>query len=117
MQTISNETLQQYTDLLKSNEKVMPDIYFALLSQLNPQQQDWLRQQAAQTAVGQFGKGIYVRALIEISNYCKNKIVLIDKRLETAQERIGRIRRGEYEKTERIGSCNTDDKSLLQKET
>ena len=72
MQTISNETLQQYTDLLKSNEKVMPDIYLALLSQLNPQQQDWLRQQAAQTAVGQFGKGIYVRALIEISNYCKN---------------------------------------------
>ena len=49
MQTISNETLQQYTDLLKSNEKVMPDIYLALLSQLNPQQQDWLRQQAAQS--------------------------------------------------------------------
>lgn len=72
MHTISNETLQQYTDLLKSNEKVTPDIYLALLSQLNPQQQDWLRQQAAQTAVGQFGKGIYVRALIEISNYCKN---------------------------------------------
>ena len=41
----------------------------------------------------------------------------MDKRLETAQERIGRIRRGEYEKTERIGSCNTDDKYLLQKET
>ena len=51
------------------------------------------------------------------TNYCKNKIVLIDKRLETAQERMGRIRRGEYEKTERIGSCNIDDKSLLQKET
>ena len=41
----------------------------------------------------------------------------MDKRLKTAQERMGRIRRGEYEKTERIGSCNTDDKSLLQKET
>ena len=57
---------------LASPAKVPADVWRALLSELNAGQRTQLAHFARDVAKGHFGNGVYVRALIEISSYCRN---------------------------------------------
>ena len=48
------------------------DEWMILLSSLNDAEREYLRVKAQEVAVSHYGKGIFVRALLEISSYCKN---------------------------------------------
>lgn len=48
------------------------DEWMILLSSLNAEEREYLRFKAAEVAVAHYGKGVYVRALLEISSYCRN---------------------------------------------
>ena len=52
--------------------KVSADVWRALLTELGDEEKLRLAQKARGVAQLQFGKGVYVRALIEISSYCRN---------------------------------------------
>ena len=52
--------------------KVSADVWRALLTELCDEEKLRLAQKARGVAQLQFGKGVYVRALIEISSYCRN---------------------------------------------
>ncbi len=48
------------------------DEWMILLSSLDNGEREYLRVKAQEVAVSHYGKGIFVRALLEISSYCKN---------------------------------------------
>lgn len=48
------------------------DEWMILLSSLDDSEREYLRVKAQEVAVSHYGKGIFVRALLEISSYCKN---------------------------------------------
>lgn len=68
----SDQILSQWIADMQSGERLSAEVYTALLGELSAEQQLYVRQCACETAVRQFGKGIYVRGLMEISSYCRN---------------------------------------------
>lgn len=58
--------------VLASCERVSADIWRTLLTSIDDVQRQELARRAQSTAQSVFGKGVYVRALIEISSYCRN---------------------------------------------
>ncbi len=59
-------------DKLREKHELASDEYRALLLTRNPQDVEYLLSQAREVAQENFGKGIYLRGLIEISNVCRN---------------------------------------------
>lgn len=59
-------------DCLAAGDDLSRDEWMILLSSLNTDEREYLRSKAAETAERHYGKGIFVRALIEISSYCHN---------------------------------------------
>ena len=59
-------------DKLKKQQRLAPEEYRALLTMHDPQDVDYLMTQAREVAHQQFGKGIYLRGLIELTNVCRN---------------------------------------------
>ena len=59
-------------ECLSTTEKVQREEWRTLLTALNDDERNILRLAAEQVATGKFGKGIYIRGLIEISSYCRN---------------------------------------------
>lgn len=59
-------------DRLRDEHKLAPDEYRALLVSDEPDVIEYLRSQAREEAERQFGNGIYLRGLIELSNVCRN---------------------------------------------
>ena len=59
-------------DRLRDEHKLAPDEYRALLVSDEPDVIEYLRSQAREVAERQFGNGIYLRGLIELSNVCRN---------------------------------------------
>ena len=57
---------------LKTQHTASRDELIFLIKNINDDEREALRQAAQETAVGVFGKKIYIRGLIEISSYCKN---------------------------------------------
>ena len=58
--------------LLSTGKRVPADVWRRLLTQLGTGERERLALLAREVAQRHFGKGIYVRALIEISSYCRN---------------------------------------------
>ena len=56
---------------LSSTESVPADVWHSLLT-FDGNEREELARMARELTVANFGKGVYVRALIEISSYCKN---------------------------------------------
>ena len=54
------------------SERVPAKVWHCLLTQLNAKERQRLSLWAREVSQTRFGKGIYVRALIEISSYCRN---------------------------------------------
>ena len=59
-------------DTLRDCHDLAPKQYQALLTMSDPDDVEYLFGQAREVAQRQFGKGIYLRALIELSNVCQN---------------------------------------------
>lgn len=59
-------------DRLYHGDALGRDEWMVLLSSLNADEREYLRAKAQEVAVSHYGKGVFVRALIEISSYCKN---------------------------------------------
>lgn len=57
---------------LACGDHVSHDEWIVLLSMLSAEEREYLRSKASEVAVKHYGKGIFVRALIEISSYCRN---------------------------------------------
>lgn len=64
--------MRHIVDRLREEHVLKPDEYRALLAMRDPLDVDYLMTQAREVAQGQFGKGIYLRGLIELSNVCRN---------------------------------------------
>ena len=59
-------------DSLHRGDVLSRDEWMSLLSSLNADEREYLRSKAQEVAVAHYGKGVFVRALLEISSYCKN---------------------------------------------
>lgn len=57
---------------LADGDTLSRDEWMILLSSLDDGEREYLRIKAQEVAVSHYGKGIFVRALLEISSYCKN---------------------------------------------
>lgn len=57
---------------LADGEYLTHDEWLLLLSSLDAEEREYLRSKAQEKAVAHYGKGVFVRALLEISSYCKN---------------------------------------------
>ena len=64
--------MKELINRLRDNHHLPADGYRALLTMRDQEHVAYLMDQARQVAVRQFGKGIYVRGLIELSNVCRN---------------------------------------------
>lgn len=64
--------MRDLVDHLRDCHELTPEQYRALLTMRNRQDVDYLMQQAHEVSQQHFGKGIYVRGLIELSNACRN---------------------------------------------
>ena len=63
---------REIIDRLASGDKLKREEWMILLGSLDDNEREYLHAKAAATAVQHYGKGVFVRALIEISSYCKN---------------------------------------------
>lgn len=57
---------------LEKNERLEREEFRWILTETDEQDRDWIRQRARSIADEIYGKNIYLRGLIECSNYCKN---------------------------------------------
>lgn len=59
-------------DKLRQEHRLLPEEYRQLITGCGTEEKDYLHRQARQIAGQHFGNKVYVRGLIEISNYCRN---------------------------------------------
>lgn len=59
-------------DRLREKHKLEPEQYRALLTMRDPQDVEYLMSQAREVAQLKFGKHVFLRGLIELSNVCRN---------------------------------------------
>ena len=64
--------MKQIIDRLREKHELAADEYRVLLTMQNPQDVEYLICQAREVAQQQFGQGIFLRGLIELSNVCRN---------------------------------------------
>lgn len=57
---------------LEKNEKLEREEFRLILTEIKEQEIDWIKKRARNIADEVYGKKIYLRGLIECSNYCKN---------------------------------------------
>lgn len=69
---MADKNLDDIIGKLKSGKQVERDVWHYLLTSLDKAQKETLYRCAADIAVSNFGHGIFIRGLIEISSYCKN---------------------------------------------
>lgn len=72
LDSIQDTTLSAWTETLRRGEGLDRNAYLQLLSMSDPEQLSWFMSQARSVADEQFGRGVYIRGLIEISNHCRN---------------------------------------------
>ena len=69
---MDKDGLRMLVNILQQNKDVPADVWRTLLSHSGAEERESLASMAREVAVECFGNGIYVRALIEISSYCRN---------------------------------------------
>ena len=80
---------------LATSEEIRHDEWMRLLTSLNGEEREYLRSSAADAAVENFGRGIYVRGLIEISSYCRNNCYYCGLRCSNANAQRYRLSKEE----------------------
>lgn len=69
---MDKDGLRMLVNILQQNKDVPAEVWRTLLSHSKSEERASLASMAREVAVERFGNGIYVRALIEISSYCRN---------------------------------------------
>lgn len=69
---LSDRKIFELIDFIKHGKHIGKAGYIDLLTGLSSNQYDFLRETARETADSVYGRKVYVRGLIEISNHCKN---------------------------------------------
>lgn len=69
---LSNSDIHTLIDFIRSGEQIDRQGYCAIFSGIAPEQYGLMKEAARETTDIFFGRKIYVRGLIEISNHCKN---------------------------------------------
>ena len=69
---MEKKRLCEYMDLLAGAETVPAEVWRALLVGLSDEERGMLAAEARRGASYNFGNGVYLRALVEISSYCRN---------------------------------------------
>ena len=69
---MDKDGLRMLVNILQQNKDVPAEVWRTLLSHSGVEERESLASMAREVAVERFGNGIYVRALIEISSYCRN---------------------------------------------
>lgn len=64
--------MKKLIDKLASEGQLTKNEYVSLLENLDSEHETYLRDLATQKATAYYGKNVYVRGLIEFTNYCKN---------------------------------------------
>jgi biotin synthase len=64
--------MRKLIDKLANNKELVFEEYVNLLNGIDEQSQEYLRSLAVETAQKYYGNSIYLRGLIEFTNYCKN---------------------------------------------
>ena len=64
--------MRELIEQLASKRQLEKKDYIRLLEQLNEEDEQYLRELAKQKAIEYYGKDVYVRGLIEYTNFCKN---------------------------------------------
>ena len=64
--------MKELVDRLRRNQALPAEELRRLLTDNDPTIREYLRRNAQEVALGHFGRGIFIRGLIEISNRCRN---------------------------------------------
>ena len=78
-------------ELLVSGAAMSADMWRVLLAEPDAGRWEYMAQRAREVAQMHFGKGVYVRALIEISSYCRNNCNYCGLRCSNAQAQRYRL--------------------------
>ena len=81
--------MKSLVDTLHDRHRLMPRQYRALLTMRDPQDVDYLMGRAREVAQQQFGKRIFLRGLVELSNVCRNDCLYCGIRRSNAHPRTG----------------------------
>ena len=65
-------SLRPLIDKLKEEQTLTHDEFVRMFTERNPEDSEYMRALAQETAVANYGHDIYLRGLIEFSNYCRN---------------------------------------------
>ena len=63
---------RELLEKLHDEKEICREEWRTLLTALDEEEKEVLRSMAAETSAKHFGKGVYIRGLIEISSYCRN---------------------------------------------
>ena len=80
---------------LESGAAMSADMWRVLLAEPDAGRWEYMAQRAREVAQTNFGKGVYVRALIEISSYCRNNCNYCGLRCSNAQAQRYRLSKEE----------------------
>ena len=69
---MEKKMLREYMDILAGAETVPAGVWRTLLAELSDAERKVLAAEACKVASDNFGNGVYLRALVEISSYCRN---------------------------------------------
>ena len=64
--------MKKLIDKLREERTLTSEEFAHLLSHYDDEALAYINQQAREVATAHFGQGVYIRGLIEISNYCRN---------------------------------------------
>ena len=64
--------MKQLIDKLYHTGRLLPDEFRALLSNRNDELYGYLSEKAREARVRNYGHDVYIRGLIEFTNYCRN---------------------------------------------
>jgi len=64
--------LRTLIDKLKEERTLTHDEFVRMFTCRNPEDSEYMRDLARETAVANYGHGIFLRGLIEFTNYCRN---------------------------------------------
>lgn len=89
---------------LAKGEDLSRDEWMILLGSLDMEEREYLRAKAQETATSNYGHGIFVRALLEISSYCRNNCYYCGIRASNRKAQRYRLTKEEI-----LGCCKEAD--------
>ncbi|NLK86522.1 MAG: [FeFe] hydrogenase H-cluster radical SAM maturase HydE [Clostridiaceae bacterium] len=94
--------MKQLADKLYTTGRLMPDEYKSLIEGRNNELSEYLFEKARSIRIRNYGHDVYIRGLIELSNYCKNDCLYCGIRRSNSTAQRYRLTKEEI-----LECCNT----------